>query len=85
MPVISTSLPPKVAIERMKKDEGREKGKEHRFEKNKDFMEKLRKNFIELSSLSRHHVVIIDGTKSVDEVFENQIKPAFDKFYSERR
>ena len=77
-------VPAKVALERMKKDAKRDKGKEHKFEKDIKFMEKLRMKYFELAKLPRHNVVMIDGRASPDEIFEKQIKPAFDKLYNSR-
>jgi len=73
-------LPVKTALQRMKKDKGRKV--EQKFEKNAEFIEKLRKNFLKLATLNNHNVVVIDGTKKPDEIFEKQIKPAFDKLYN---
>ena len=82
--IFIVDVPPKVAVERMKKDSKRDKGKEHKFEKNREFMEKLRIKYFELAKLSRHNVVVIDGRKSPEKIFEKQIKPAFDKLYNSR-
>jgi len=77
-------VPSKVAFKRMHKDSKRGNGKENKFEKDLKFMEKLRANFTELAKLPNHNVVVIDGTKSPEEIFEKQIKPAFDKLYNSR-
>lgn len=81
--IFLVDAPAKVAIKRMKKDARRDKGKEHKFEKDGKFMEKLRKTFIELAkNLPNHNIVIIDGRKKPGQIFEKQIKPAFDKVYN---
>jgi len=81
--VFIVDVPVSVAVKRMKKDLKSEVRKaEQKFEKDKDFMEKLRKNYLELANLDQHRVIIIDGTKSINEIFEKQVKPAFDKFYN---
>jgi dTMP kinase len=82
--IFIVDVPSKVAVGRMKKDSKRDKGKEHKFEKNREFMEKLRKNYHGLANLSGHKVVVIDGTKKPEQIFEKQIKPAFDKLYNSR-
>ena len=79
--IFIVDAPSKIAVERMKKDKiGR--AKKHKFEKNADFLEKLRQNYLKLATLNEHSVVVIDGTKSINEIFEKQIKPAFDVLYS---
>lgn len=74
-------VPAKIVIKRMKTDKQKRSGK-HKFEKNKKFLEKLRENYLKLASLNKHHVIVVDGTKSITEIFEKQIKPEFDKFYN---
>ncbi|MEK6886167.1 MAG: dTMP kinase [Nanoarchaeota archaeon] len=77
------NVPVKVATERMKKDG--ERKEEQKFEKDIDFIEKLRQKYLELPwKLHNHNVVVIDGTKTPEEIFEKQIKPAFDKLYNSR-
>ena len=82
--IFVVDVPAKTAIARMKKDAKRDKGKEHKFEKDMKFMEKLRMKYFELAKLPRHNVIMIDGRKSPDEIFEKQIKPAFDNLYNSR-
>ncbi len=83
--IFIVDVPAKVAIKRMQKDMERDKKKEHKFEKDAKFIEKLRKIFLNLpKQLENHNIVIIDGTKSVEEIFEKQIKPAFDKLYNSK-
>ena len=63
------------ALKRMESD-SRSKQK---FEKSSFFQDKVRKNYLRLKELlPRENIIIIDGTKSVDEVFE-QIKKNFDR------
>lgn len=68
------------AMKRMKKDKKRMT--EQKFEKDKNFIKKLRHNYLELAeNLEGHNVIVVDGTKSINHIFEKQIKPAFDKLY----
>ena len=81
--IFIVDIPAKAAIKRMKKDAERDKKKEHKFEKDAKFIEKLRKNYLNLAKeLKNHNIVVIDGRKSSDEIFEKQIKPAFEKVYN---
>jgi dTMP kinase len=80
--IFIVDVPVEVAMNRMKKDTKRTT--EQKFEKNKEFIAKLRKNYLSLAGLPLHKVVIVDGTKSINEIFEKQIKPAFDELCSER-
>ncbi|MBM3247123.1 dTMP kinase [Candidatus Pacearchaeota archaeon] len=75
-------VPVEVAIQRMKKDAKRQE--EQKFEKSKEFIEKLRANYLALKDLPGRRIVIIDGTPSPIDIFENQIVPAFDKFHQEQ-
>lgn len=81
--IFLVDVPVSIAMKRMSKDNSR-KVKENKFEKNKEFIEKLRKNYLDLIKLKNHKVVIIDGTKSIQNIFEKQIKPAFDNFYNSK-
>ncbi len=83
--VFLIDIPAETAMDRMKKDHQRIKGKENKFETNLEFIKKLRENYLKLVELANHNVVIIDGTKSVEQIFEKQIKPAFNKFISLHR
>lgn len=73
-------VPVDVAIKRMKKDRGRKE--EQKFEKNIEFIEKLRANYLGLTRVKHHNIAVIDGRKKPQEVFEKQIKPAFDNLYN---
>ena len=73
-------VPAETAIKRMKKDKIRKT--EQKFEKDEDFIKKLRKNYLELKNLDLHNVVLIDGRKKPKQIFEKQIKPVIDKFYN---
>lgn len=75
-------VPAEVAMKRMKKDTVRKA--EHKFEKNIKFIKKLRLKYFELANLPNHKVILIDGRKSPEEIFEKQLKPAFDKVYNSR-
>jgi len=82
--IFFVDTPVKETFKRMKKDKGNRKYDKHKFEKDAEFMKKLRNNFLELAKLPDHKVIIIDGTKSIKQIFEKQIKPAFDAFYQQR-
>lgn len=82
--IFIVDVPTEIAIKRMKKDSKRNKGKEHKFEKNREFITKLRKTYISLTKLPNHHIIIVDGTKSIKDIFNKQIKPEFDKLCDER-
>lgn len=77
-------VPVEVALERMKKDNNRGIS-EQKFEdpKNKMFIENLRQLYLGLPKQMPHseEIVIVDGTQSPQEIFENQIKPVFDRVY----
>ncbi len=68
-------LPPEIAIERIEKDMTRE-GKE-KFEQI-NFMKELRTNFLNLKDQLPDNVIIIDASKTKEEVF-SQIKEEVDK------
>jgi dTMP kinase len=80
--IFIVDVPAEIAMKRMKNDNKRKT--EQKFEKNKEFIEKLRKNYLGLANLSGHKVVVIDGRKKPEQIFEKQIKPAFDKLYNSR-
>ncbi len=73
-------VPARTAMQRMKKDTIRKT--EQKFEKDIKFIEKLRNTYLELAKLPKHKVVIIDGRKKPEEIFEKQIKSAFNKVYN---
>lgn len=77
--VFLVDLPVKTALERMRKDSEREI--EQKFEKEVEFIQKLRQNYLDLLNLPDYNIIKIDGTESIEEIFERQIKPSFDKFY----
>lgn len=69
-------LPAELASQRMKKEAGRN---EHKFEANVDFVRKIREMYLKAPSLLKNEkIIIIDGTRDVEGVFE-QIKIAFEK------
>lgn len=71
-------VPAEIALERIAKDDGREY--KEVFEQ-KNFQEKLRENFIALpEQLPGEKIIIIDGNKQIDEVFEF-VKKEVDKIY----
>ncbi len=60
-------VPAEVAIERMQKEKGRI---EHKFEANKEFLEKTRQQFLKAKEMLKDEkIFVIDGTKTKDEVF----------------
>ena len=70
--------PTETAVERMKKDSIRET--EHKFEKDKSFLEKVRNNYHKLKELlPKENIIMIDGTKSIEEISE-KIKTHFIDF-----
>ncbi len=77
-------VPVDVALERMKKDTARGIT-EQKFEdpKNREFIENLRQIYLGLPKQMPHseEIVIIDGTQTPQDIFEKQIKPAFDAAY----
>ena len=78
------NVPVKTAVERMKNDRTRKA--EQKFEKNIEFLEKVRQNYIDLTNnLPEYNFVIIDGTKSIDEIFELQIKPKLDELWNNEK
>ncbi len=67
--------------ERMKKDSMRENGKEHKFEADLDFLEKVRQNYFKARELlAEEKIFTIDGNRDIDsihkeiiEIFEKEI------------
>lgn len=71
--VFILNLPADLAIGRMKK----EIRKEQKFEKNPEFLEKVRQNYLKMPELfPDEKIIIIDGSKSIEEIFE-EIKKYF--------
>jgi len=71
--VVDTSV--ENTFERMKKDNLRTR--EHKFEKSREFQEKVRKNYLALPALlPEEKIVILDGNKTIEEIFE-EIKKHF--------
>lgn len=68
-------VPVEVALDRMSAD-GKRKI-EQKFEKKSEFIEKLRRNYLSLASLSNHHVAVIDGTGGIEQVFE-RVRKAYE-------
>jgi len=59
-----------VAMERMKKDSMRKN--EQKFEKDINFLEKVRKNYLEIKKIfPNENIFIINAEKNIDEIFEN--------------
>ncbi len=68
--IIIVDVPAKTAKKRMKK-EARD---EQKFEKNLEFMEKLRKKYLEMPKLLPGKIVIVNGNKSVEKVHQDIMK-----------
>ena len=66
--IINTDLDE--AFERMEKDEIRDE--EHKFEKSREFQGKVKENFLKLPALlPNEKIIILDGNKTIDEIFED--------------
>ncbi len=70
--VLLLDLPVEIASQRMSNRDGKEK-----FE-NKEFSEKVRKNYLHLAQTLPDPIVVIDASKSKEEVFE-QLREALEK------
>ncbi len=67
--VFIIDVPVDVAKKRIAKDDERA---EQKFEADKDFLEKVRQNYLEMPRLlPQENIVIVDGTKSIKEVSED--------------
>jgi len=66
--------PTEIAFKRMEID-SREKN--HKFEKNKEFLEKVRQNYLKIKEIfPNEKIIVIDGRKPINEIFE-KIKEFF--------
>jgi len=66
--IINTSID--AAFERMQNDLDSRENK-HKFEKSKEFLEKVRKNYLKMPGIFQDEkIIILDGTKSIKEIFE---------------
>jgi len=75
--VLIFDVPISVARERMKKD----LRKEHKFEADKEFQKKLRKSYLKLPEIfPEENIIIIDGTKTIDEV-SLEVRKILDKYF----
>lgn len=75
--VFLVDLPAKKAQVRMRQDTNR---KEHKFEANINFLEKVRQNFLKLSKLLKHKkIIVINGDQTREEIFK-QIISQFNKY-----
>jgi dTMP kinase len=60
-------------IKRMMNDKVREA--EHKFEKNKDFLQKVKMNYLKMKEVfPDEKIIILDANKTIDEIFEDIIK-----------
>ncbi|MEM4182107.1 MAG: dTMP kinase [Candidatus Pacearchaeota archaeon] len=66
-----------VAMKRMGNDLKR--GVEQKFEKEKSFIEKVRRNYFFLANLDKHRVFVINGEKNIEKVFK-EVVFWFEKF-----
>ncbi|MEM5879368.1 MAG: dTMP kinase [Candidatus Aenigmatarchaeota archaeon] len=67
---IIIDLEPEIAVERIEKDKNRKMEDRKKFEK-VEFLKKVRKNFLELKEILKdERIVVIDGNKTKEEVFE---------------
>jgi len=74
-------VPAKIAGERMKSDKAERK--EHKFEKDLDFLESVRQNLLKSPELlPNEKIFIIDGTKPINEIF-GEVKNIFEREFSE--
>jgi len=74
-------VPVEVALERMKKDKDR-KEQEQKFESNIEFNRKLRQCYLDLpKKMPYRKIILINAVSSPEEIFEKQIKPAFDNLW----
>lgn len=82
--IFLVDLPVKTALKRIRKDKVRKA--EQKFEKNEEFINKLRSNYWNLIGLKNHKVILIrgdiNGQTSAKQIFNKQIKPAFDELYN---
>jgi len=69
-------LPVEEAIKRRKEEKERD---EQKFESDKEFQEKVRVNYLKIKELLKENIIIIDGNRSVDEIFFD-IKKIFNHF-----
>jgi len=76
--VFIIDTPAQIAEQRMKSDLNQRENT-HKFEKNLDFLESVRKNYLKMKYLPKEKIIIIDGTKSIDEIF-SEIKEYFKVF-----
>ncbi|MEM0465762.1 MAG: dTMP kinase [Candidatus Pacearchaeota archaeon] len=68
-------LPVDIAFERIKNDKNRKD--EYKFEKNKEFLDKVRKNYLKMKKIFQNeNIVIINSNKTIEEIFE-EIKSYF--------
>ncbi len=71
-------VPVDTAFSRMGSDKGRKT--EQKFEKQKEFVEKLRQNYLKLKNLPNHNVVVINGAQSPEAVFKDVVKAYENRF-----
>jgi len=68
--IINTKV--NTAINRMKKDSIELRGEEQKFEKNKEFLEKVRQNYLKMKEIfPSEKIILIDGEKNIEEIFED--------------
>jgi len=78
-------LPAVECSRRMKKDEIRDAGKEHKFETNMDFLESVRQNYYKAKEmLPEEKIFIIDGSRDI-ETIAKEIREIFEKEILEKK
>jgi dTMP kinase len=70
-------VPAELAVKRIKKDSIRQE--EQKFEKNLEFMQELRTNYLDIpNKIPNRNFIIIDARSGIDEIFEGQVKSYFE-------
>jgi len=78
-------LPASECSRRMKKDDIRDIGKEHKFETNMDFLESVRQNYFKAKELlPEEKIFIIDGSRDI-ETISKEIQSIFEKEILEKK
>lgn len=71
--VFIIDTPVEIAFKRMQEKiiKKEQKLEENKFEENRDFLEKVRQNYLKMPSLfPEEKIIIIDGSKNIEEIFE---------------
>ncbi len=74
--VFIIDVPATTSSERMKKN-SEKRDEKHKFEKNLEFLEKVRQNYLKIPEIfPKERIIIVDGSKSIEEISE-EIKKYF--------